>query len=181
MTLFLARFTLFVLSLAMVVDAGAANVTIELFEQIIGPAVKTISLELQDSGEVTIESYDLTTSSASGPLTKTVLCKMDRHEANVLLVHAKSLVRGLPKTVDPNMPVMVDGPFKIITVALPSRRLKSAWFSPSDTPNSTEAQQFNEAWKQLESGLHCNRSNNSFKPNPLRSFKTPSGSSGGSA
>jgi hypothetical protein len=139
---------------------------VELYEEISGPAVQTQSLQLLRDGSVVSETYDWATSRGGGPHRRALLCKIDSARVEAILAQAKSAIAVLPRTIDTDAPIPIDGPYQSIRVGA-DRNASSTLHEPASA-NSLGAKQFKTKWSELAGRLNCHGPNNSFKPKPLR-------------
>ena len=133
------------------VTLAAGDAKVELFNELVGPAMKTESLRLLPDGKVIEEKYDLYNSKS--PHTEVILCSHSPDKVAHLVAQASTLVGALPHVIDEDAPVPVDGPTQTIAVAQANVRLRSIWYSPASSNASRQARQFVRAWQSIKALL----------------------------
>ncbi len=151
-----------------------------LSEDSVGSNMRTHDLQLSAIGEVTDERYDFTGAASDTHVVKAI-GTLSAGQVAQIRRYALREFRRLPHFIDERRSVPSDSPTRSICIAIGSTQRCSLHLDYRSPSRSAQARRFVQVWVRLLQTLQEPRPNNSFKPNPLRSFKTPSGSSGGSA
>jgi hypothetical protein len=141
------------LVLSVSVVAQAQQVKVMLFDHIIGPAVKTQSLQLLDDGSVVDERYDITIEHSGSSLQSRVVCRYSSDSVDDLVKQIAEMAEVLPSDIDAGRPLSIDGPSKLIEVTTPNGDLRSVWDDPSTKNLSSQAQQFVHVWEGIRTLL----------------------------
>jgi hypothetical protein len=134
------------------VSARDRKALIELNHQIVGPALETWSLRLEENGKIVEERYDV---SKEPYLWVETRCKLSKVESERAVEASRQLLSTLPATVDQDRPVAFDGPSKRLIVRQGGDVRISSWYSTEDTNPSDEAQAFARSWEGIEDLLVC--------------------------
>ena len=139
------------LGVAPVLHAGAGGVVLVLRDDLIAPAVRVRTLNVYSDGVVTEEHYDISQGSTEKwPSNGTnQLGKLGPSELERINVYISSGFRRLPKIVNSEGPVRVDGPSQSICVTVQSKRTCSTWHDYTETAKQRSAQEFRRDWQTL--------------------------------
>ena len=127
---------------------------VQMVDDPTGMGWDSVTLALTSDGRVVREAYEVVSSERGKVRSIVVLRKLSTAQVADVVEQAISISEQLPGTVDDGEPTVIHAESKFIFVRSEEATLTSTWVGYRQSPASSDARKFSEAWSRLEALLY---------------------------